>query len=79
MLYDFLPVNRMNAGWFNFKYDGEEYPVYLHSPWEIKKLISDSGLEVHDFYSVNYYDGNIFRKNNYFGQLVFILKRHELV
>ena len=62
------------SGNHTFKFKGEEYPTYLFSPPEIKRLLKKAGLEIVKKYGVNYETGKV-SKSLFRGQMVFIVRR----
>lgn len=64
------------TGWFELKNHNNDIisRVYIHNYFEIKKIISQSGLRVKDLKVINYDDGTI-HDNIFQGQYLFYLKK----
>jgi 2-polyprenyl-3-methyl-5-hydroxy-6-metoxy-1,4-benzoquinol methylase len=75
IILDYLPVRSSKLGWYEFSYKNSKYPVYLHSPFEILKIIKESGLKISKKFSVNYENGKISNNWAFDGQIFFVLKK----
>jgi len=75
MINDLMPRYEKKNGWYTFQYKNNNFPVYLHSPFELIETLKSSGFSNIKIFSVDYSTGKVY--NNYFmGQLFVVAKKN---
>lgn len=75
VIADNNPFIKNKPGWFTFSLNNNNFPVYLHSPFEFIRIIKEAGLKIVMKCGVNYLNGMVTKNYIFGGQMFFILEK----